>query len=118
MCELLGGARERSGEGEWTIGRAGRAECAGRVRALEVSGCAWTCLWACQSVGGFGVRMDMSMGVLGHSELVGARDGYRKMKLFGQNKSKDDTRGAPCKVLSINNIAIFRVDKTTTLKMA
>lgn len=47
-------------------------------------------LRACQSVGGFGVRMDMSMGVLGHSELVGARDGYRNMKLFGQNKSYDD----------------------------
>lgn len=32
--------------------------------------------------------MDMSTGVLGHSELVGARDGYRNMKLFGQNKSR------------------------------
>lgn len=30
--------------------------------------------------------MDMSMGVLGHSELVGVRDGYRNMKLFVQNK--------------------------------
>lgn len=30
--------------------------------------------------------MNMSTGVLGHSELVGARDGYRNMKLFGQNK--------------------------------
>lgn len=30
--------------------------------------------------------MDMSMGALGHSELIGARDGYRNMKLFGQNK--------------------------------
>lgn len=47
-------------------------------------------LRACQSVGGFGVRMNMSMGVLGHSELVGARDGYRNKKLFGQDKSKDD----------------------------
>lgn len=48
-------------------------------------------LRACQSVGGFGgfgVRMNMSMGALGHSELVGARDGYRSMKLFGQNKSR------------------------------
>lgn len=54
------------GEGEWTIE---------------------ACL-TCQSVGGFGVRMNMSMGVPGHSELVGARDGYRNMKLFGQNKSK------------------------------
>ena len=69
-------------------------------------------------VGGFWVCMDMSMGVLGHSELVGARNGYRNKKLFGRNKSKDDTFGAPCKALSINNIAIFRVDKTTTLKMA
>lgn len=34
------------------------------------------------------MRMNMSMGVLGHSELVGARDGYRNMKLFGQNKSR------------------------------
>lgn len=32
--------------------------------------------------------MDMSIGVLGHSELIGARDGYRNMKLFGQNKSR------------------------------
>lgn len=32
--------------------------------------------------------MDMSMGALGHSELVGARDGYSDMKLFGQNKSR------------------------------
>lgn len=63
------------------------------------------------------MRMNMSMGVLGHSELVGARDGYRNMKLFGQNKSRT-TFGAPCKALSINNIAIFRVNKTTTLKMA
>lgn len=31
------------------------------------------------------MRMNMSMGVLGHSELIGARDGYRSMKLFGQN---------------------------------
>lgn len=30
--------------------------------------------------------MDMSMGVLGHSELVGARDGYSDMKLFEQNE--------------------------------
>ena len=29
-----------------------------------------------------------------------------------------DTFGAPCKALSINNIAIFRVDKIPTLKMA
>ena len=51
----------------------------------------WVCmdiLRACQSVGGFGVRMNMSMGVLGHSDLVGTRDGYRNMKLFGQNKSR------------------------------
>lgn len=34
------------------------------------------------------MRMNMSMGVPGHSELVGARDGYRNMKLFGQNKSR------------------------------
>lgn len=60
------------GEGEWTI-----------------EAC-WTCrvCWTCQGVGGFWVCMDMSMGVLGHSELVGARDGYRNMKLFGQNKSR------------------------------
>lgn len=38
--------------------------------------------------GMLGVRMDLSMGVLGHSELVGARDGYRNMKLFGQNKHR------------------------------
>ena len=74
-----------------------------------------------QSVGGFGVRMNMSRGMLGHSELVGARDGYRNMKLFGQNKSRTiqcGTFGAPCKVLSINDIAIFRVIKIPTLKMA
>lgn len=34
------------------------------------------------------MRMNMSMGVLGHSELVAARDGYRNIKLFGQNKSR------------------------------
>ena len=70
------------------------SECAGRVRVC------WTCqgvggfwmrmdiLRACQGVGGFGVHMNMSMGVPGHSELVGARDGYRSMKLFVQNKSR------------------------------
>ena len=52
------------------------SERAGRVRVC----------WTCQGVGGFWVCMDMSMGVPGHSELVGARDGYRNMKLFGQNK--------------------------------
>lgn len=36
------------------------------------------------------MRMNMSMGALGHSELVGVRDGYRNMKLFVQDKSKDD----------------------------
>ena len=61
--------------------------------------------------------MNMSMGVLGHSELVGARDGYLNMKLFGRDESRT-TFGAPCKALSINNIAIFRVAKTPTLKMA
>lgn len=66
---------------------AGRAECAGRVRA---------CL-TCQSVEGFGVRMNMSMGVLGHSELVGVRDGYRSMKLFGQNKSRTTHEAHPVK---------------------
>lgn len=69
-------------------------------------------------MGGFGVRMNMSMGALGHSELVGARDGYRNIKLFGQNKIQDDTFSAPSKVLSINDIAIFRVIKIPTLKMA
>lgn len=34
------------------------------------------------------MHMNMSMGVLGHSERIGARDGYRSMKLFGQNKSR------------------------------
>lgn len=28
-----------------------------------------------------------STGVLGHSELVGARDGYRNMKLFGKTRA-------------------------------
>lgn len=32
--------------------------------------------------------MDMPMGVLGHSERIGARDGYRSMKLFVQNESR------------------------------
>lgn len=63
------------------------SECAGRVRAC----------WTCQSVGDFGVRMNMSMGVLGHSELVGARDGYRNMKLFGQNKSRTIHEAHPVK---------------------
>lgn len=64
--------------------------------------------WACQGVGCFGVRMNMSMGVsergrvddrgvLGHSELVGARDGYRNMKLFGQNKSRTIHEAHPVK---------------------
>ncbi len=61
--------------------------------------------------------MNMSMGVLGHSELVGARDGYRNMKLRAKQE-QDDTFGAPCKALSINNIAIFRVVVLATLKMA
>ena len=34
------------------------------------------------------MHMNMSMGVLGHSERIGARDGYRSMKLFVQNKSR------------------------------
>ena len=38
--------------------------------------------------GMLGVRVNMPMGVPGHSELVGARDGYRNIKLFGQNKSR------------------------------
>lgn len=50
-----------------------------------------------QSVGGFWVCMDMSMGVLGHSELVGARDGYRSMKLFGQNKIRTIHEAHPVK---------------------
>lgn len=79
----------------------------------------WTieACWTCQSVGGFGVRMDMSTGVLGHSELIGARDGYRSMKLFVQNESRTTT-STPCKALSINDIAIFRVVVLATLKMA
>lgn len=85
---MLGGARERSG-------RAGLSE-RGRVDdrgMLDVSGRGrvgeWTseACWTCQNVGGFGVRMNMSMGVLRHSELVGARDGYRNMKLFGRDES-------------------------------
>ena len=47
--------------------------------------------------------MNMSMGVLGHSELVGARDGYRNMKLFGQNKIQDDTTRASRNSLNINS---------------
>ena len=92
------------------------SERAGRVRAC------WTCrvCWTCQGVGGFGVHMNMSTGVLGHSELVGARDEYRNKKLRAKQEQDDTTThfGAPSKVLRINNIAIFRVDKTTTLKMA
>ena len=59
----------------------------------------WTieACWTCQGVGCFGVRMDMSMGMLGHSELVGARDGYRNMKLFGQNKSRTIHEAHPVK---------------------
>ena len=41
--------------------------------------------------------MNMSTGVLGHSELVGARDGYRNMKLFGQNKSMTIREAHPVK---------------------
>ena len=33
-------------------------------------------------------------------------------------REQDDAFGAPCKVLSINNIAIFRVTKIPTPKMA
>lgn len=50
-----------------------------------------------QSVGCFGVRMDMSMGVLGHSELVGARDGYLNMKLFVQDESRTTHEAHPVK---------------------
>ena len=38
-----------------------------------------------------------SMGVLGHSELVGARDGYRNMKFFGQNESRTIHLARPVK---------------------
>lgn len=63
--------------------------CMDILRACQSEG-EWTieACWTCQSVGCLGVGMDMSMGVLGHSELVGARDRYRSMKLFGQNKSR------------------------------
>ena len=63
--------------------------CMDILRACQSEG-EWTieACWTCQSVGCFGVGMDMSMGVLVHSELVGARDGYSDMKLFGQNKSR------------------------------
>lgn len=57
----------------------------------------------CQGEVGFWVCMDMSMGVLGHSELIGARDGYRSMKLFVQNESKDDTTRASRNSLNIND---------------
>lgn len=36
-------------------------------------------------------------GMLVHSELVGARDGYRNMKLFGQNKSRTTHEAHPVK---------------------
>lgn len=59
----------------------------------------WTtrACWTCQSEGCFGVRMDLSMGVLGHSELVGARDGYRNMKLFGRDESRTIHEAHPVK---------------------
>ena len=41
--------------------------------------------------------MDLSMGVLGHSELVGARDRYRNMKFFGQNKIRTIHEAHPVK---------------------
>lgn len=41
--------------------------------------------------------MNMSMGALGHSELIGARDGYSDMKLFGQNKSRTTHEAHPVK---------------------
>lgn len=41
--------------------------------------------------------MNMSMGALGHSELVGARDGYRNKKLFGQSKSRTIREAHPVK---------------------
>lgn len=41
--------------------------------------------------------MNMSMGVLGLSELVGARDGYRNMKLIGQNKIRTILEAHPVK---------------------
>lgn len=47
--------------------------------------------------GMLGVRMDLSMGVLGHSELVGARDGYRNMKLFGRDESRTIHEAHPVK---------------------
>lgn len=67
----------------------------------------WTCqgvgewtieaCWTCKGVGGFGVRTDLSMGVLGLSELVGARDGYRNMKLFGRDESRTTHEAHPVK---------------------
>lgn len=41
--------------------------------------------------------MNMSMGALGHSELIGARDGYRSMKFFRQNKSRTIHEAHPVK---------------------
>lgn len=41
--------------------------------------------------------MNMSMGVLRHSELVGARDGYRNIKFFGQNKIRTIHEAHPVK---------------------
>lgn len=72
--------------------------CMDILRACQSEG-EWTieACWTCQSVGCFGVGMDMSMGVLGHSELVGARDGYRNMKLFVQNESRTTHEAHPVK---------------------
>lgn len=38
-----------------------------------------------------------STGVLGHSELVGARDGYRNMKIFGRDESRTTHLAHPVK---------------------
>ena len=50
--------------------RAGRAECAGRVRTWEASGCAWTCLWECWGIvnlSGHGTDINFSLFVVaGH----------------------------------------------------
>lgn len=41
-----------------------------------------------------------------------------KLKLYHGNEYELDTIGVACKTLTINDIAIFRVTKSTTLKMA
>ena len=64
-----------------------------------------------------GVTEDEPLLIIARCYAVTATVGKAQDKHFAISRCSDDTFDAPCKVLSISNIAIFRVAKIPTLKM-